>query len=149
MRSDTVGRPMEILLIEDSLTAARLTMGVLNKANLQHRMTWVTDGEEAMEFVRQGGKFSHAPRPDLILLDLTLPRKDGREVLSELKADESLKRIPVVVLTSSTDEVDIARTEELNVESYLTKPIDVPRFLSVIKDLNRFWHADMILPGPE
>lgn len=146
MRSDTVGRPMEILLIEDSLTAARLTMGVLTKAKLQHRMTWVTNGEEAMEFVRQQGKFSQAPRPDLILLDLTLPRKDGREVLAELKADESLKRIPVVVLTSSTDDVDIARTEELNVESYLTKPIDVERFLSVIKDLNRFWHADMILP---
>lgn len=146
VKSETVGRPMEILLVEDSLTSARLTMGVLKKANLQHRMTWLSDGAEASDFVHRRGKYVKAPRPDLILLDLGLPGKDGREVLSELKGDHELRKIPVVVLTASTSEVDISSSERLNVESYLTKPVDLDRFLSVVRELNRFWHADMILP---
>ncbi|QDT38085.1 response regulator [Stratiformator vulcanicus] len=147
-RDRTVGRPMEILLVEDSLTAARLTMATLRGGHLQHRITWVPNGEEAIEFVFQRGKFSRAPRPDLILLDLGLPKRDGREVLQEIKADPDLLQIPIVVLTASTSEEDRIVSERLKVESYLTKPIDMNRFLEVIKELSRFWRADMILPGP-
>ena len=110
MSGETVGRPMEILLVEDSLTAARLAIGALKKAPVPHRLTWLTDGEEAAEFVYRRGRFTRAPRPDLILLDLTLPKKDGRELLAEIKSDEDLQTIPVVVLTSSTDEEDVAQT---------------------------------------
>lgn len=146
MSANTVGRPMEILLVEDSLTAARLTMGGLRKGNVQHRLTWLTDGEEALEFLRQQGKFSHAPRPDLILLDLTLPKKDGREVLQDIKADDDLAKIPVVVLTGSTAQEDVEASERLQVEAYITKPVDLEKFLKLVQDLSRFWHADMILP---
>ena len=138
---------MEILLVEDSLTSGRLTMGTLRKGNLQHRLTWLTNGQEAMEFLHQRGIYSRAPRPDLILLDLTLPVKDGREVLAEIKADEHLRSIPIVVLTASTSQQDLAHSDLLKVESYLTKPIDISKFLEVIKQLERFWHADMILPS--
>ena len=120
---------IEILLVEDSLVAAKLTMGALRNGNVQHRMTWLTDGQEALDFVHQRGLFSRVPRPDLILLDLGLPTRDGREVLAEIKADESLKSIPVVVLTASTSDVDHAVSEQLNVEGYLTKPVDLPRFI--------------------
>lgn len=147
MRSDTVGRPMEIVLVEDSLTEARLTMGVLRGAGILHRMTWLNDGADAMQFLKQHGKYAQAPRPDLVLLDLTLPGKDGREILTELRSDESLANIPVVVLTASTSEEDKSRSDDLEVESYLTKPIEIERFLSVIRQLNRFWHEDMIVPS--
>ena len=143
---NTIGRPMEILLIEDSLTSARVTIGALKKGNVQHRLTWLSDGEEALEFVHRRGKYSQAPRPDLILLDLSLPKRDGREVLAELKSDADLQRIPVVVLTASTNPEDIVSTEMLQVESYMTKPVDLEKFLQLVKDLSRFWHADMILP---
>lgn len=143
---ETVGRPMEILLVEDSLVAAKLTMGALRNGNVQHRMTWLTDGQEALDFVHQRGLYSRVPRPDLILLDLGLPTRDGREVLSELKGDESLRKIPVVVLTASTSEEDIAAGERLNVEGYLTKPVDLPRFIALVQRLKEFWHAGVILP---
>ena len=146
MGQNTVGRPMEILLVEDSLTAARLTMGGLKSGQVQHRLTWLTNGEDALEFVRQAGKFSRAPRPDLILLDLGLPKKDGREVLREIKADASLAEIPVVVLTASTDQEDRLTSEELQVEAYMTKPVNFEKFLELVAKLSRFWHADMILP---
>ncbi len=144
--TETVGRPMEILLVEDSLVAAKLTMGALRNGNVQHRMTWLTDGQEALDFVHQRGLFSRVPRPDLILLDLGLPTRDGREVLAEIKADESLKSIPVVVLTASTSDVDHAVSEQLNVEGYLTKPVDLPRFIALVQRLKEFWHAGVILP---
>jgi chemotaxis family two-component system response regulator Rcp1 len=146
MGQNTVGRPMEILLVEDSLTAARLTMGGLRSGQVQHRLTWITNGEEALEFVRQSGKFSRAPRPDLILLDLGLPKLDGREVLRAIRSDPSLTGIPVVVLTASTDQEDRLASERLQVESYLTKPVNLEKFLAVVDKLSRFWHADMILP---
>lgn len=146
MPQDTVGRPMEILLIEDSLTSARLTMGALRNGHIQHRLTWITDGEEALEFLYKRGKFTRAPRPDLILLDLGLPGKDGREILAEIKADLDLKRIPVVIMTASTAQEDILSSEALEVESYMTKPVNLEKFLGVVKELSRFWHADMILP---
>lgn len=146
MRHNTVGRPMEILLVEDSLTSARLTMGALRNGQVQHRLTWLTDGEETLEFLYRRGKYARAPRPDLILLDLGLPRRDGREVLAEMKADEDLKAIPVVVMTSSTDPEDVVSSELLQVESYMTKPVDLEKFLRVVRELKGFWHADMILP---
>lgn len=138
---------MEILLVEDSLPAARLTIGALKRGNILHRLTWLSDGEEALEFLHRRGKFAVAPHPDLILLDLGLPKKDGREVLKEIKQDELLKSIPVVILTASTDQEDIAATEELEVESYLTKPVDLPKFMQIVKDLSRFWREDMIIPS--
>lgn len=146
MRQNTVGRPMEILLVEDSLVSARLTMGALRRGDVQHRLTWLTDGQEAVEFLERRGKYSQAPRPDLILLDLGLPKKDGREVLEEIRADADLKNIPVVVLTASTDEADVTAGERLQVEGYLTKPVDLRKFLDLVRQLSRFWHADMILP---
>ena len=146
VHSNAVGRPMEILLVEDSLTSARMTMGALKNGRVQHRLTWLTNGEDAIEFLRQAGKFSRAPRPDLILLDLGLPKKDGREVLRDVKADAGLTEIPVVVLTASTDQEDRLASERLQVESYMTKPVNLDKFLDLVSKLSRFWRTDMILP---
>lgn len=137
---------MEVLLVEDSLVSARLTIGALKKGQIAHRMTWLSDGAEALEFLHRHGKYAQAPRPDLILLDLSLPSRDGREVLAEIKADEALQTIPVVVLTASTAEEDQHESERLEVEAYLTKPVDFEKFLQMVHELSRFWHADMILP---
>ncbi|OHB78017.1 MAG: response regulator [Planctomycetes bacterium RBG_16_64_10] len=147
MRRDTIGRPMEILLIEDSLSDARLTIETLKEGPVQHRLTLVRDGQEALDFLHQSGAFARAPRPDLILLDLHLPKKDGREVLLDIRRSVTLQRIPVVVLTVSPASEAILRDEQLQVESYLTKPVDVDKFLAVIQQLNRFWRADVILPA--
>jgi chemotaxis family two-component system response regulator Rcp1 len=147
--NDAVGRPMEILLVEDSPVSARLTMGALRQGHVQHRMTWLTDGQEALEFVHQTGRFSKAPRPDLILLDLGLPGRDGREVLAELKADDGYQRIPVVVLTASTATEDVDAAGKLSVEGYMTKPVDMEQFLNLIRELKNFWHAEVILPTAE
>jgi len=138
---------MEILLVEDSVVSARLTMGALRNGQVQHRMTWLTDGTEALQFIRQQGRFSRAPRPDLILLDLGLPGKDGREILSEMKSDESLKRIPVVILTGSTSEEDARHSEELSVAGYMTKPVDMEKFLRLVRELREYWHSEVILPS--
>ena len=146
MSPEAVGRPMEILLVEDSLVSARLTMGALRNGKVQHRLTWLTDGGEALEFVYRKARFAQAPRPDLILLDLGLPGRDGREVLAELKADPNLKRIPVVILTASTAAEDFEASEKLNVEGYLTKPVDMEQFLRVVRELKEYWHAEVILP---
>ena len=146
-RTDAVGRPMEILLVEDSLVSARMTMGALRNGKVQHRMTWLTDGQEALDFIYQRGLYSRVPHPDLILLDLRLPGRDGREVLSEIKSDEALRNIPVVVLTGSTSEEDIEASERLNVEGYLTKPVDLEKFLALVRELKGFWRAGIVLPG--
>ena len=145
--NQTIGRPMEIMLVEDGLVDACVTINALKKGNIQHRMTLIRDGQEAMEFLRQEGKFARAPRPDLILLDLGLPKKDGREVLSEIKLDADLKAIPVVVMTSSDDEEDRAQSEFLGVDSFITKPVDLEKFLTVVRQLKRYLHADLILPA--
>lgn len=147
MTHETVGRPMDILLVEDSVVAARLTIGAIKKGEVAHRLTWLSDGEDALEFLDRRGKYAQAPRPDLILLDLTLPGRDGREVLAEIKANESLKSIPVVILTGSTANEDMLESERLQVESYMTKPVDFEKFLQLLRDLSRFWHKDMILPA--
>jgi len=149
MKNDTVGRPMEILLVEDSLSDARLAMEALRHGGIQHRLTLIRDGQEAMEFLHQEGKFRSAPRPDLVLLDLQLPLKDGREVLTEVRGEEELQNIPVVVLTASSDHEDVVRSEQLHVDSYIVKPVDLEKFLTVVKQLKRFWMADVILPSVE
>ena len=147
--SQTVGRPMEILMVEDSLVAARLTMGALSKGNIQHRMSWLKTGEDSLEFLRREGKYVLAPRPDLILLDLGLPGISGKDVLANVKENESIKGIPVVVLTASTDPEDRADVEHFDVAAYLTKPVDLEKFLWLVKELKHFWLAEVILPHVE
>ncbi len=149
MQSKTVGRPMEILLIEDSLVDARLTIAALKKGQIPHRLTLTRDGDEALEFLRQEGRFARAPRPDLVLLDLHLPKRDGLDVLGEIKADYDLKSIPVVILTASDAREDMEKCELLHVDAYLTKPVDTDKFVDLVKQLKRFWHANLILPGIE
>jgi chemotaxis family two-component system response regulator Rcp1 len=147
MSRHTVGRPMEILLVEDSLTDACLTIAALKNGQVQHRLTLILDGEEAMEFLNQEGKFARAPRPDLILLDLVLPKKSGIELLTEIRADYGLNDIPVVVLTGLTSGEDRLRCETLQVDAYITKPVNLDKFLAVVKELKRFWLEDVILPS--
>ncbi|MBN2294790.1 MAG: response regulator [Pirellulales bacterium] len=144
--NETIGRPMEILLVEDDLEDAGLTMEALNKEKFQCRVSLVRDGEEAMEFVRRQGRYARAPRPDIILLDINLPKLDGREVLALLKKDDSLTRIPVVVLTASHEHQEILKSENLHVESFLTKPVDLKAFISVVRSLRKFLLKDVILP---
>ena len=141
-----VGRPMEILLVEDSRVDARLTIGALQEGQLKHRLTIVRDGEEAMLFLHQEKWFAQAPRPDLVLLDLNLPRKDGREVLKEIKADYRLNEIPVIILTASQNHKDELRSQMLNVDGYMQKPVDLKQFIALVRQLKAFWHADVILP---
>ncbi len=119
---ETIGRPMEILLVEDNLADARLAIESLRDGQIKHRLTLICDGEEAYEFLTLEGRFARAPRPDLILLDLELPKKSGRELLEEIKHDEVLRNIPVVVLTASRIHEEILRAEHLQVESYIVKP---------------------------
>ena len=146
MSRELIGRPMEILLVEDSLSDAALTMNALEQGGVKHRMTLIRDGEEALEFLRRKGKFARAPRPDLILLDLNLPKVDGREVLAEVRGDSGLCSIPVVVITGSKEYEDELRSQQLAVESFLTKPVDMPKFLSLVKELKHHWMEDVILP---
>jgi two-component system response regulator len=146
MLSDTVGRPMEILLVEDDLLQARLAIEAINRGNFPHRTTVVRNGQEALDFLFQLGIFRRAPRPDLILLDLRLPKVDGLEVLAELRSHYDLQSTPVVIMTSSQAEQDRLQCDQLNVEAYVTKPINLNSFLALLKKLKRFWHEDMILP---
>jgi chemotaxis family two-component system response regulator Rcp1 len=146
MMRDAVGRPMEILLIEDDLEDAGMTIEALRKGDVPCRISLVRDGEEAMEFVLRQGKFRRTPQPDLILLDLNLPKKSGREVLAELKADQRLANVPVVVLTSSRTHQQILQAEKLHVQNYLIKPIDLEHFNGVVKSLRKYMLSDVILP---
>ena len=140
-------RPMDILMVEDSLTFARVTMCALKKSDVQHRFTWLQDGEDALDFLYRRKRFARAPRPDVILLDLGLPKRDGREVLMEIKADVELRDIPVVVMTGSTDRSDAVNCERLDVESFMTKPVDLDRFLMLVKELSHCWDDDMLVPA--
>lgn len=139
-------RPIEILLVEDSPSDADLTEEALSDGKVLNNLHWVEDGVEALAFLRRQGKHTNAPRPDLILLDLNLPKKDGREVLAEIKADPNLKRIPAIILTTSAAERDILRTYELNANCYVTKPIDLDQFISAVKLIEQFWLALVKLP---
>jgi len=147
MDSTGAVRPIEILLIEDNPGDARLTQEALREGRVSNRLSEVRDGVEAMAFVRREPPYTDAPRPDLILLDLNLPRKDGREVLAELKADPRLRLIPVVVLTTSEAEQDILRTYELHGNCYITKPVDLDKFLHIVRAVENFWLAVVKLPG--
>lgn len=139
-------KPIELLLVEDSEPDVRLTMEALCEAKVKNRLWVVEDGVEAMEFLRRQGQHAQAPRPDLILLDLNLPRKDGRQVLKEIKSDDSLKRIPVVVLTTSKNEEDVLRAYDLHANCYITKPVDFNRFMEVVKSIEDFWLTVVRLP---
>ncbi len=146
MKRDAVGRPMEILLVEDDLEDAGMTIAALRQGDVPCRISLVCDGEEAMEFLLRQQKFRRAPRPDLILLDLNLPKKSGREVLAEVRADGQLAGVPVVVLTSSRTHQQVLQAENLHVESYLTKPVDLRQFNGVVKSLRKYMLSDVILP---
>jgi chemotaxis family two-component system response regulator Rcp1 len=146
MKVDERVRPIEILLIEDNEGDVRLTMEALKEGRVLNHMTVAKDGEMAMTMLRRQGKYALAPRPDIILLDLNLPKKDGREVLEEIKKDEFLKVIPVVVLTTSRDERDIMKSYNLHANCYVTKPVDLGQFLEVVKTIEDFWFTIVVLP---
>ena len=139
-------RAIEILLVEDSPSDANLTIREFSKAKIANNLHWVEDGETAMNYLRHQGEFTDAPRPDLILLDLNLPGMDGREVLEEVKSDTDLKRIPVVILTTSNDDKDVLRSYNLNANCYVTKPIDIEQFINVVQLIKDFWLAAVLLP---
>jgi chemotaxis family two-component system response regulator Rcp1 len=141
-----MGRPIEILLVEDSPSDAELTREALHEGRVINNLQVVSDGEQALAFLRRQGPYPSAPRPDMILLDLNLPRKDGREVLSEIKADQSLKRIPVVVLTTSQEESDVMTAYGLNANCYITKPVDLEQFIHVVQCVDNFWLNIVTLP---
>ena len=147
MSTETAVRPVEILLVEDNPGDVRLTLEALKENKILNRFHVAVDGVQALSFLRKGGLFAGAPRPDLILLDLNLPKKDGREVLAEIKADPELKRIPVVILTTSKAEEDIARTYDLHANCYITKPVDLEQFIHVVKCIENFWLEIVKLPG--
>jgi two-component system, chemotaxis family, response regulator Rcp1 len=140
-------RAVEILLVEDNPGDVRLTTEVLKDAKLCNRIHVVCDGEEAVDFLHRRGDYHAAVRPDLILLDLNLPRKDGREVLEEIKGDVSLKHIPVVVLTTSSAEQDILKSYALHANCYITKPVDLEQFAKVVSSIEEFWFSIVKLPG--
>jgi len=141
-----IGKPIEILLVEDNPGDVDLAKAALEDGKFRNALHTVGDGEEAMLFLRRKGKYTEAPRPDLVLLDLNLPKKDGREVLAEIKSDEDLKRIPVVILTISNDEEDILRTYNLHANCFITKPIDLSQFVKVVKAIEDFWLTIVKLP---
>jgi CheY-like chemotaxis protein len=142
----TEARPIEILLVEDSPSDVEFTVEALKEAKIRNHLSIAEDGVQAMEFLHRQGQFTQAPRPDLIMLDLNLPRKDGREVLAELKADDHLKMIPVVVLTTSRAEEDVLRAYQLHANCYITKPVDFQQFLSVVRSIESFWLFVVTLP---
>ncbi len=146
MASIGEGRPMEILMVEDSLTCAQVTMGALRRGRIAHRLTWLQDGSDGLDFLERRGRFRRAPQPDLILLDLGLPKIDGRDVLARMKANPHLMSIPVVIMTASQSDEDRAESERLDVAAYLTKPVDLEKFLLVVGQLRHCWRDDMILP---
>ena len=139
-------QPIEILLVEDNPGDVRLTLEVMKDARVRNHMSMVKDGVEALAFLRREGDFADAPRPDLILLDLNLPKKDGREVLADIKADPTLRRIPVVVLTVSKDEEDILKSYDLYANCYVTKPINMEQFIAVVRSIEDFWLTIVKLP---
>ena len=142
-------RPIDILLVEDNPGDVRLTKEALRDAKVLNEIHVARDGVEAMQFVHHEGSFSNAPMPDLILLDLNLPKKDGREVLAEIKKDPKLKHIPVVVLTTSKADEDIIKTYNLHANAYITKPVDLNRFVEIMHALEEFWFTIVKLPPKE
>ena len=146
MTDSSRATPVEILLVEDNPGDVRLTKEALKEGKVYSNLHWAKDGVEALEFLRRQGKFADVPRPDIILLDLNLPKKDGREVLSEIKNDDDLKRIPVVILTTSKAEEDVLRSYQLHANCYVTKPVDLEKFIVVVQSIDRFWLTVVTLP---
>ena len=142
-------QPIEILLVEDNPGDSDLTLLAMKRSKVTHNVSVVRDGIEAMDFLCRRGKYPHAPHPDLILLDLNLPLKDGRQVLAEIKADEALKRIPVIVLTTSNAESDIVKSYNLHANCFIAKPFNFDQFMRVIKSLDEFWLSIVELPPRE
>lgn len=147
MSVEQPGRPVEILLVEDNPGDVRLTQEVLKDGKIANNLSVVEDGAEAIAFLSRQDKFAHAPRPDLILLDLNLPRKDGREVLAEIKFHEDWRRIPVIVLTTSQAEEDIVRAYDFHANCYISKPIDLEQFIKVVRSIEAFWLTIVKLPS--
>jgi two-component system, chemotaxis family, response regulator Rcp1 len=146
MNAKATCSPIEILLVEDDPGDVRLTREALKTAKVLNHLSAVDNGVEAMAFLRREGKYDRAPFPDLVLLDLNLPKKDGRAVLAEIKTDPSLKHVPVVVLTTSQDERDILQAYSTHANCYITKPVDLKQFLSVVEAIDNFWLAIVKLP---
>lgn len=146
IEKDAVSPPIDILLVEDNPGDVRLTKEALKEGKVYNNLHWAKDGVEALEFLRREGIHKKAPRPDIILLDLNLPKKDGREVLSVIKSDDQLKNIPVVVLTTSKAEEDVLRSYALHANCYVTKPVDLEKFIVVVQSIDRFWLTVVTLP---
>jgi CheY-like chemotaxis protein len=146
MNSEELGRSIEILLVEDNPADVRLTQENFKESKLRNNLNVVSDGEEALAFLHREGKFRDAVCPDLIVLDLNLPKKDGREVLAEIKSDDRLKRIPVVILTISDAEEDILKSYDLYANCYITKPLDLDQFGKIVRSIEDFWLTIVKLP---
>lgn len=149
MKSTTDAEAIEVLLVEDSPGDVRLTREALKDAKVHIHLHVASDGSEAMAFLKREGEHANVPRPDLILLDLNLPKKDGREVLAEIKESPALKSIPVVILTTSSSEADILRSYLLHANCYITKPVDLDGFLQVVHSIDNFWLSVVKLPHEE
>ena len=147
MTEPTMVRPIEILLVEDSPTDAFLTQEAFNRSKLLNKVHVVDNGADAIAFLRRQNAYAKSPRPDLILLDLNLPRKDGKEVLQEIKSDDDLKTIPVVILTSSKEEEDVVRSYKLHANCFITKPVEFQRLSEVVKSIREFWFSVVTLPN--
>jgi CheY-like chemotaxis protein len=147
MPNEGNARPIEILLVEDNPGDVRLTEEALKEGKVIHHLTVAWDGEEAMAILRREGKHAKAPRPDILFLDLNLPKKDGREVLEEIKKDPKLKIIPVVILTTSQDEQDVLKSYKLHANCYVTKPVDLIQFMNVVSTIEDFWFSIVVLPN--
>ncbi len=145
--TDNESRQIEILLVEDNPGDARLTQEAMRAAKMTNVLHVVEDGEQAMEFLRRRSRFKDAPRPDLILLDLNLPKKDGRSVLAEVKTDPDLRRIPVVVLTTSRSEEDVLQAYDMHANAYVTKPVNLEKFMRIVALIDEFWLKVVTLPG--
>ena len=149
MAARPFSRPVEILLVEDNPGDVRLTREALREGKVRNNLHVAADGVEALHFLRKEGRFADAVRPDLILLDLNLPKKDGREVLEDIKSDPDLRYIPVVVLTTSEAEQDICRSYQLHANCYITKPVDFDRFIQIVRSIEEFWLTIVKLPLPQ
>jgi len=146
MNIEEISRPIEILLVEDNPADVRLTIEVFKDARVHSHLNVVEDGVEALAFLRREGKYAYAPRPDIVLLDLNLPKKNGLEVLAEIKEDNNLRRIPVIILTTSQAEEDILSTSNLYANCFITKPVALEQFIRVVESLKEFWLTVVKLP---
>ncbi|MEZ5940542.1 MAG: response regulator [Planctomycetaceae bacterium] len=149
MPLETIGRPMEILLVEDSLMAAKLAAQAVRFQQFDHRLTWISDGQEAMEFLAQEGRFSRAPAPDLILLDLILPGQSGIDILTGIRKSSNLAKIPVIIMTGEARSEQDHVLDTLGVEAYLTKPFQAAEFETVVKQLRGHWRTHMLRPSQD